>query len=241
MVDSDGVAREHASSAVNQRQEVKRTLSFYDGIAIILGVQIGSGIFASPALVVRHAQSEAVAALLWCIGGGLAWACAACFIELGTLLPLNGGPQEFIAHCFGDMYGFIAGWSGIFAVKPCSSAILAVFISDYLCSAFELGGGSFDLVIRKAVALAVIAVIAAVNCTGNKQTNLLTKVLLACKITGVGFVILAGFFSLFVPLSPPHMPKRAEPGPLTEPGVSNYTDALLSVMWAYSGWEAVWL
>jgi amino acid transporter len=224
-------------SEANERDDPRRRLGFYDGVALVLGLQIGSGIFASPSLVARNAGSEPMALLVWCLAGFLAWACAACYIELGTRMPVNGGPQEYLTHCFNDLLGFLASWACIFTVKPCSAAILALFVSDYVCGAFGLAEGTHDFA-RKSAALSVIALVAGVNCTGNKVSNIATKSTLACKILGVGFVIVVGLAVLMIPsASPSIVPSQLDSLPQLGPG--NYTDAILSAMWAYSGWDTV--
>ncbi|KAK0712133.1 amino acid permease-domain-containing protein [Lasiosphaeris hirsuta] len=209
----------------------KKSLSFWDGVALTLGIQIGSGIFISPALVARNTGSQSPALVVWTVAGLLAWACAACYIELGTRLPVNGGPQEYLAHCFGDLFGFLASWGCIFGVKPVSAAILALFIADYICEAADIGA------YHGAVALAVVALVTAVNCTGNRLSNISTKILLVCKTISVGFVIVMGFAVLLVPsLSPPANDTPSEP-PFKTSG--SYTDALVAAMWTYSGWEVL--
>ncbi|KAK5655361.1 hypothetical protein OQA88_5928 [Cercophora sp. LCS_1] len=208
----------------------KKILSFWDGVALTLGIQIGSGIFVSPALVARNTGSEPASLVVWVVAGLLAWACAACYAEMGTRIPVNGGPQEYVAYCFGDFFGFLTSWGCIFGVKPCSAAILALFIADYVCDAADIG-------YKLPVALAVIALVTAVNCIGNRLSNVSTKILLACKIISVGFVIVAGFAVLLFP--------RISPPPLDDPptnarlGSGNYTDALVAAMWACSGWEVL--
>lgn len=226
-------------SEANEDVDPKRSLGLYDGIALVLGLQIGSGIFASPSLVTRNAGSKPAALVIWCIAGALAWACAACYIELGTRLPVNGGPQEYLTYCFNDLFGFLASWACIFTVKPCSAAILALFISGYICDAFGFEENTFDFG-KKLAALLIIALVATINRTGNKFSNIATKTALACKIFVVGFVIVAGLMTLIFsrdPASPSAAP--FEPKPVLQPGLSNYTDATLSAMWAYSGWETL--
>ncbi|KAK0639569.1 amino acid/polyamine transporter I [Cercophora newfieldiana] len=209
-------------------------LSFWDGVALVLGIQIGSGIFVSPALVARNTGSEAPALLVWVVAGLLAWACAACYVEMGTRLPVNGGPQEYLAYCFGDLFGFLTSWGCIFGVKPCSSAILALFIADYVCEAANIAH------YNRLVALAVVALVTAVNCAGNRLSNVSTKVLLGCKTIGVGFVIVMGFAVLLFPqLSPSPEPSLPPEPPAHKSG--NYVDALVAAMWAYSGWEVLGL
>ncbi|KAK0701444.1 amino acid permease-domain-containing protein [Apiosordaria backusii] len=219
----------------------KRLLSFWDGLALVLGLQIGSGIFVSPALVVRSVGSEGTALLIWVIGGTLAWACAACYVEMGTRLPINGGPQEYLAYCFSDLFGFVASWGCIFTVKPCSAAVLALSIAEYACDALALvpEAGSdtpSSERYRKTAALLVVALVTAINCAGNHLSNLSTKILLACKVGGVGFVIIMGFAVLVSShiSSSPTVAANVEP---VSPDLGSYTDALLAAMWAYSGWE----
>ena len=224
--------RAHHNADLNPAPK-KRLLNFWDGVSLTLGIQIGSGIFISPALVARNTSSELPALAVWTAGGLLAWACAACYIEMGTRLPVNGGPQEYLAHCFGDLLGFMASWGCIFGIKPCSAAILALFIADYVCDVAGLG-------YRSLVALGVVALVTAVNCTGNRLSNVSTKILLACKTISVSFVIIMGFAVLIFPdlLPPPPADAPREPPPV-KGDAGSYTDALVAAMWAYAGWEVV--
>ncbi len=224
----------------------KQLLGFWDGVSLTLGIQIGSGIFISPALVARNTTGVVPALTVWTIGGFLAWACAACYIEIGTRLPVNGGPQEYLAHCFGDLFGFLASWGCIFAVKPCSAAILALFIADYICGAVAVvgphgagTGAELPVLHRNLVAIAVVAVVTAVNCTGNQLSKVSTKVLLVCKTIGVGFVIIMGFAVLLFPRLWPPPGAETPVTPPPEQSAGSYGTALVAAMWAYSGWEVV--
>jgi len=214
----------------------KRQLGLYDSIAMVLGTQIGSGIFISPALVVGNAGSEPAALATWSLAGLLAWACALCYVELGTRMPLNGGPQEYLAHTLGDTLGFLASWGLIFALKPCSAALLSLFISDYVCKALGFEEAPPE-VYRRLGALSVIALFTAINCAGNTQSKIVTKVLLVCKIFGLALILALGLSVLMSPQDSP--PVRREPSIPLHPSLSNYTDAILQALWAYSGWETV--
>lgn len=217
----------------------KRLLSFSSGVALVLGIQIGSGIFASPSLVARNADSILGALLIWAAAGLVTWACAACYADMATRMPVNGGPQEYVAYCFGDRCGFVVSWGCVFAVKPCSTAILALFVAEYVCDALGSVTGSLELE-KKVAALVIIAAVSAVNCTGNRLSDASTKFLLACKMAGVGFVIFAGFAALvYPPLRSDAQPVPLKHAPLTLPRTGSYTDAVVAAMYAYSGWETV--
>jgi hypothetical protein len=72
---------------------VDEKISVTAGIALIVGMQIGSGIFSSPGVVARETGAVGSALLAWVGAGLLSWAGASSFAELGSALPLNGGAQ----------------------------------------------------------------------------------------------------------------------------------------------------
>ncbi|KAF3933814.1 hypothetical protein ABW20_dc0109035 [Dactylellina cionopaga] len=236
---SDGVSIDLIvqRSSGSQSNDLKRRIGLGDGIALVLGIQIGSGIFVSPSLVALNAGSEFSALLAWLAAGTLAWSCAVCYIELSNYMPVNGGPQEFLTVCFNDTYGFVASWTCIFVAKPCSTAMLALIISEYLCDAFRIPLA--DIITRKTVALCVVSLAALVNCLGNGQSKALTKLLLGCKLISVGFVLVMGLPFILLPVSNKLPPTSVQPMDDSQPTVGGFADAVLIAMWAYSGWETV--
>lgn len=265
-----------------------RTLTALDGLSIVLALQIGSGIFASPALVLRSLGSEPLALAAWALCGALAWAGAACYAELGGRMPLNGGPQEYLSRIFagggetgrlgggaaegsggrrgakGSAVGFVVGQAGIWAVKPCSAAVLALFVAEYLGAGLGLPRGDAAGVTdevggdagwawwawTKGAACVVVAAVGALNCWGNRRSSVATQLLLACKIVGVGFVLVMGLAAVLVPGlgNGEGEPVKTPPGSVldrrdgvTGPGLSDWADAMLQAMYAYSGWETVCL
>jgi amino acid transporter len=50
-------------------QKLRRNLGYWDGLALIICIMIGSGIFASPGAAVDHAGSIGGALLCWTLAG----------------------------------------------------------------------------------------------------------------------------------------------------------------------------
>lgn len=74
-----------ASSEEQPAQQTKRhKLNAFNGAALMLGVQIGAGIFSSPGVVLSETKAPGPALLVWLGGGLLAWLGAASFAELGA-------------------------------------------------------------------------------------------------------------------------------------------------------------
>ncbi|KAK1749747.1 amino acid/polyamine transporter I [Echria macrotheca] len=216
-------------------------LSFRDALSLTLSIQIGSGIFLSPSLVARNIPypptlaipPPILALLVWATSGLLAWTCAACYAEMGSRIPVNGGPQEYLAFCFGDLVGFLTGWVCIWGVKPCSSAVLALFVGGYVGDAVGLEKGWEGV-----IALGVVAVVTVVNCVGNGVSKGVSMGLLGCKIIGVGFVIFMGIWTVLTGMG---MEGRGVKAMHAEGDRGSYVDALVAAMWAYSGWEVLGL
>jgi hypothetical protein len=66
------------------RLEKLKSVTFWSGLSLVVGLQIGSGIFSSPALVNGDAGSVGMALIVWIIAGCLAWtgACMSLYLNL---------------------------------------------------------------------------------------------------------------------------------------------------------------
>lgn len=67
-------------------------------MALVVGMQVGSGIFSSPGVVVASVGSVGASLLVWLVSGALAWTGASSFAELGCAIPLSGGAQAYLAY-----------------------------------------------------------------------------------------------------------------------------------------------
>ena len=72
----------------------------------------------SPGVVVANTHSVGARLLVWLISGLLAWTGASSFAELGSAIPLNGGPQAYLAYAYGPLVSYLFAWTAIIGLKP---------------------------------------------------------------------------------------------------------------------------
>lgn len=75
-------------TAGHARLEKLKTVTYWSGLSLVVGLQIGSGIFSSPALVNSNAGSIGMSLIVWILAGCLAWtgACISPAFSLFSLL-----------------------------------------------------------------------------------------------------------------------------------------------------------
>lgn len=106
---SSNAAPEPASEGV----KLKRELGLWDGVAIIVGIIVGAGIFVSPKGVLINSGSVGLALIVWIFSGILSLIGALCYAELGECTPWQklhvskvvpaGNPRElYLAALGGD-------------------------------------------------------------------------------------------------------------------------------------------
>lgn len=164
------------------------SLTLLNGLSIVIGLQIGVGIFSVPCYVSAHVPSPGAGVLVWFLGGLLVWTGAASFVELGAAIPRNGGIQEYLCHCYGEFAGFIFAWTWISIGRPCSSSIIALIFAEHV-NELLLPGGWAGGWVNKITALIGIWTITLVNCLGTYAGAYVATGFLVLKISTILSII----------------------------------------------------
>ena len=220
-----------------------RILTNLNGLALVIGLQIGSGIFSAPSVVISKVQSPILAVLVWLLAGVLVWTGAASFIELGTRVPQNGGIQEYLRHCYGDVYGFLFAWIWLLVSRPCAMAMVALVFSEYLFKAVW-PQQDVSIWVLKGTALLAIMFITYLNGMGTNVGTGAANFFLALKVFGLGSVAVIGLVT-FTRFQNQDGSSSMQPTTtsVSDPHIwmilGNFTDATLAALFAYGGWESV--
>lgn len=212
--------------------ELRRDLTLFDTINLVIGTIIGSGIFLVPAEIARAVHSPGWMLAVWVIGGVLTMLGALSLAELGAAMPDAGGIYTFITRAFGRLPGFLCGWMLFTVATSGSIATLGAAFPIYLGAFVPL-----NPVTTKVAGVLAIALLTWINIVGVKNGARVGNVLTVLKVGGLVVMVLVIFLlpgPAADPAATPPPPLPTGPIPLAAVGV-----ALVAVLWAYEGWHDV--
>ncbi|KAG9232112.1 amino acid transporter-like protein [Amylocarpus encephaloides] len=222
--------------------EKNKTLTYLNGLSLIVGLIIGSGIFSSPSQVNSNAGSPGASLIVWGIAGILAWTGAASYAELGGAIPLNGGAQVYLAKIFGEIWGFLFTWCAVVVLKPGSAAIIAIIMGEYLVrAAIGAEAENVSVWINKGVALIGLILVTALNCTSTRLGTKMGDMFMFLKfvallgVTVTGIVVAVTGFSTTGEANQDWKDKGWFDG--TSTSASAWAVALYAGLWAFDGWD----
>jgi APA family basic amino acid/polyamine antiporter len=162
-----------------QPQELHRRLGVLDAVTIGLGSMLGAGVFAAFAPAARAAGSGLLVGLA--AAAVVAYCNAMSSARLAALYPASGGTYVYGRERLGRVWGYLAGWSFVVG-KTASCAAMALTAGSYIWPGQE-----------RAVAVAAVVALTAVNYLGVQKAAWLTRAIVAIVLAVLAAVAVASF------------------------------------------------
>src|SRR5690349_5972550 len=109
-----------------------RTLRTGDGLAVVVGIMVGSGIFRTPGSVAALLGRPGLTFVAWALGGAVGFLGALIFAELSTRHPHAGGKYVYAREAFGRRAAFVIGWVEALGIYCAAIAAIGVVSGEYL-------------------------------------------------------------------------------------------------------------
>lgn len=205
-------------------------LSVLDGVAIMVGIVVGIGIFATPSLVAANVDSEFAFMAAWVAGGLVTLIGALCYAELAAAYPSAGGEYHFLTRAYGRAVGILFGWARSTVIQTGAIAAVAFVFGEYAQQLVPIG--SHGAAIHAAMAVTLLT---GINVLGTTQTRLTQVVFTSLTLAALLTIIAAGFMATGA--------DRPEAVTSTEGSGSGAIGmAMVFVLLTYGGWnEAAYL
>jgi basic amino acid/polyamine antiporter, APA family len=110
---------------------LKKRVNLFDGISMVAGGMIGSGIFIVSADIARSVGSPGWLMVVWIITGVITIIGALSYGELAAMMPSVGGQYIYLRESYHPLIGFLFGWTTFLVIQCGSIAAVCVGFAKF--------------------------------------------------------------------------------------------------------------
>ncbi|TAE55970.1 MAG: amino acid permease [Bacteroidetes bacterium] len=231
---------------------LRPTFGLFTAVILILSSIIGSGVYKKIVPMSETLMSPGLVLACWVLAGVVSMLGALSAAEVSGLLAASGGQYVYFRKMYGQGLAFFFGWSCFAVIQSGSIASISYVFAQSVnglgelprlsaeWEAFSLGGVVFPFqnIGVKALAIALIWALTALNYRGVRQGGLLSTVVTLTIVAGILSVVVASLMSpqsSWENLQTPATGFAERQGGLFTPMFG----AMLGAFFAYEGWNSI--
>lgn len=186
----------------NKTEGLTRSLGLKDATMMVAGSMIGSGIFIVSADMSRNVGGTGWLLLLWLISGVITVMAALSYGELAGMMPKAGGQFVYIQRAWGNLTGFLYGWSVFTVIQSGVIAAVAVGFAKFSgvfmpwinVENVLVNLGFVKITSANLVAIALIVFLTWVNSRGVTGGKIIQMIFTSAKLLALLFIIVSGIY-----------------------------------------------
>ena len=181
----------------------KRSLSLLDGVLLVVGSMIGSGIFIVSTDIVQHIGSAAWLLVVWLLSGFITLAAALSYGELSGMYPKAGGQYVYLREAYGKLFGFLYGWSFFAVIQTGTIAAVGVAFAKFAAYLYPSLGeqhvllsiDTFSIKASQLLAIGLILLLTFINTQGVNGSKWIQSIFTFAKIAAIVLLVVCGLWA----------------------------------------------
>jgi APA family basic amino acid/polyamine antiporter len=187
----------------DEKHLLQKRVNLFDGISIVAGAMIGSGIFIVSADIARNVGSPGWLLVVWLITGIITMIGAISYGELASMMPHVGGQYVYLREAYHPLIGFLFGWTTFLVIQCGTIAAVGVAFAKFSGVLFPwiseknilLYLGPLKINSTMIVAIAMISLLTWVNTKGIVTGKTVQNIFTSTKVIALFGFIAIGFLA----------------------------------------------
>src|SRR5215831_988536 len=184
------------------QRNFRKEIRLLDGIMLVAGTMIGSGIFIVSSDISQSVGSAGYLLLVWALSGVLTVIGALSLGELTSMYPHAGGQYVFLRESYNSLIAFLYGWTlflviqtgTIAAVGVAFAKFTGVFLPEIINDKPVLNLGILTISSQQVLAIGIILLLTYLNILGVKNGKIIQTFFGSTKIVALFGLIVIGIF-----------------------------------------------
>ncbi len=214
--------------------KVKKQYGLWTGIAMVVGIVIGSGVFLKAGGVLTLSGGDLKLSILaWFVGGIIMVASGFCFAVFATKITKYNGVVDYVETSTNDKVGYGLAWLMTTFYYPIIASVVALFAGSYFFKLFDVNIGLTDWQ-NFIFAFVIVTLFVALNYLSPMLSSKFQISATVIKLVPILIIAVLGLFASFIVRDNYGIVNAFQnPAPFLE---ANFGEAVKKTAFAYEGW-----